>query len=388
MTVDTDITLTILMPCLNEARTLPICIAKAQSYLQRQKFQGEIVVADNGSTDGSRELAESLGARVIPVAQRGYGNALQVGIKGARGKWVIMGDSDASYDFASLDSFVGALEAGNDLVIGNRFVGGIEYGAMPPLHRYLGNPLLTAIGRILYKSPVNDFYCGLRGFRREAMLRLGLTCQGMEFALEMIVKATINNLRVTEVPTKLFPDGRDRPPHLRSWRDGWRSLRFYLLLSPEALFLYPGAFLATLAGAASVALIFSDIRIGPVTFAQHTLIMTSALTIIGLQSVVFWMLAKIVAIQKGLLFPDRLFKTILPLFSLEKCLVVGGVLIIFGIGTAAYALLYWYRLYFGPVQGEILIKIVCASSFLCGIGFQLVFASFFIYLLEQQGHTK
>lgn len=213
---------------------------------------------------------------------------------------------------------------------------------------------------------------------------LGLNCQGMEFALEMIVKATINNLRIIEVPTKLFPDGRERPPHLRSWRDGWRSLRFFLLLSPEALFLYPGAVLATLAGTASVALIFSDVRIGPITFAQHTLIMTAALTIIGLQSVVFWILAKIVAIQKGLLFPDKLFTTVRSLFSLEKCLVVGGLLIIIGIGTAAYALFYWYSLYFGKVEGEILIKIVCAASFLCGVGFQLVFASFFIYLLEQQ----
>jgi glycosyltransferase involved in cell wall biosynthesis len=384
MTGDEEITLTILMPCLNEARTLPICIAKARSYIACQSFRSEIVIADNGSSDGSREIAESLGARVIPVPERGYGNALQAGIEAARRKFVIMGDSDASYDFGSLDAFVGGLEAGYDLVVGNRFRGGIETGAMPPLHRYFGNPLLTAIGRILYKSPVNDFYCGLRGFRREAILRLGMTCPGMEFALEMIVKSTIHHLRITEVPTTLSPDGRERPPHLRSWRDGWRSLRFYLLLSPEGLFLYPGVALAALSGAASATLIIGDIRIGSVTFAQHTLIMTSALTIIGLQSILFWVFAKMVAIQKRLLFPDALFEKIRPLFTLEKCLLLGGLLVAIGIGAALYALFYWYKLSFGRIEGDILIKIVCAASFLMAAGFQLVFASFFIYLLDQQ----
>src|SRR5262249_52361415 len=320
MTFDEEVTLTILMPCLNEARTLPICIAKARSYIARQSFCSEIVIVDNGSNDGSREIAESLGARVIPVPQRGYGNALRAGIEGARGKFVIMGDSDASYDFGTLDDFVKELEAGHDLVVGNRFRGGIEGGAMPPLHRYFGNPLLTAIGRILYKSPVDDFYCGLRGFRREAILRLDLTSSGMEFALEMIVKSTINRLRITEVPTRLSLDGRERPSHLRRWRDGWRSLRFYLLLSPEGLFLYPGLVLAALSGAASLALIIGDIRLGSVTFAQHTLIITSALTIVGLQSVIFWVFAKIVAVQKRLSLRDAVFEKFRHLFALEKCL--------------------------------------------------------------------
>jgi glycosyltransferase involved in cell wall biosynthesis len=248
MTIARQITLSILMPCLNEARTLGTCIAKAKRYLARQSFAGEIIVADNGSTDGSKEIAVSLGARLVPVSQRGYGNALMAGIRAAQGKYVIMGDSDDSYDFESLEGFVEKLEAGYDLVCGNRFAGGIKDGAMPLLHRYFGNPLLTTIGRLLFKSPVNDFYCGLRGFRRETMLRLGLTSAGMEFALEMVVKSTISHLRITEVPTILHPDGRGRPPHLRSWRDGWRSLRFYLLLSPEGLFLYPGLLLATLSG--------------------------------------------------------------------------------------------------------------------------------------------
>jgi glycosyltransferase involved in cell wall biosynthesis len=388
MTINEEITLTILMPCLNEARTLPVCIAKARSYIARQSFRSEIVIVDNGSNDGSREIADSLGARVIAVPQRGYGNALRKGIEGARGKFVIMGDSDGSYDFGSLDAFVEKLEAGYDLVVGNRFGGGIENGAMPALHKYFGNPMLSAIGRILYRSPLNDFYCGLRGFRREAMLRLGMNSAGMEFALEMIVKSSINHLRLTEVPTKLFRDGRERPSHLQSWRDGWRSLRFFLLLSPDALFLYPGLVLAIISGSASVALIFSDIRLGTVTFAHHTLIITSALTIIGLQSVFFWVFAKIVAIQKKLLFADAMFERIRPLFTLQACLPLGGGLIAIGVGTAAYALFYWYRLSFDRIEGDILIKAICAASFLIGVGFQLVFASFFIYLLDQQTHNS
>jgi hypothetical protein len=255
---------------------------------------------------------------------------------------------------------------------------------MPALHRYFGNPLLTTIGRVLFKSPVNDFYCGLRGFRREAILRLGMTSAGMEFALEMIVKATINRLRITEVPTTLSPDGRDRSPHLRSWRDGWRSLRFYLLLSPDALFLYPGLVLTAVSGITSVALIFSDLHLGSVVFAQHTLIITAALTIIGFQSVFFWIFAKTLAIQKRLSFPDAVFEKIRRLFKLERCLLFAGTLIAMGVATAVYALLYWYNLSFGKIDSENLIKVVCAASFLLGVGFQLVFASFFIYLLDQQ----
>src|SRR5262245_1726060 len=304
MPIEREITLSILMPCLNEARTLGTCISKARAYLARQNFLGEIIVADNGSTDGSIEIAESLGARVVAVPQRGYGNALQTGIKAARGKFVIMGDSDDSYDFGSLEGFVEKLRAGYDLVLGNRFEGGIKDGAMPPLHRYFGNPLLTAIGRLLFKSPVNDFYCGLRGFRREAILKLKLSSPGMEFALEMIVKSTISRLRITEVPTTLHPDGRGRPPHLRSWRDGWRSLRFYLLLSPEGLFLYPGLVLTALSGLVSLALFFTNIKIGSIVFAQHTLIITCALAVIGVQSVFFWTFAKSIAIQKKLSFSD------------------------------------------------------------------------------------
>jgi glycosyltransferase involved in cell wall biosynthesis len=379
-----EVTLTILMPCLNEAKTLAECITKAQAYLADHNILGEIVVADNGSTDGSREIAESLGARVVPVQRRGYGSALQKGIELARGTFVIMGDSDASYDFASLDHFVEKLNEGYDLVVGNRFKGGIMAGAMPPLHRYFGNPLLTLIGRRLYGTPIHDFYCGLRGFRRDSMLRLGLSCTGMEFALEMIVKSTIHGLSITEVPTTLSPDGRGRPPHLRSWRDGWRSLRFYLTLSPKYLFLYPGLALATLAGLASLVLLFTNVRIASITFAYHTLILTTAFTVIGIQSVLFWIFARSVAIQKKLLLSNWRFEAVRRFFNLEKCLVSGGLLVATGLGIACYSLFYWYRLSFGMVEGETLIRIVCAASMLISTGFQLIFSSFFMYLLDQQ----
>jgi glycosyltransferase involved in cell wall biosynthesis len=369
MAIDKEIELSILMPCLNEAQTLGTCIAKAKGFLARQNFSGEIVVADNGSTDGSQQIAESLGARVVTVPERGYGNALKAGIKAARGKFVIMGDSDDSYNFVSLDDFVKQLEAGYDLVLGNRFAGGIKEGAMPSLHRYFGNPLLTAIGRLLFNSPVNDFYCGLRGFRRDAILRLGLTSPGMEFALEMVVKSTLGHLRITEVPTTLSPDGRGRRPHLRSWSDGWRSLRFYLLFSPEGLFLYPGLALMALGGFTSLVLFFTNIKIGSVVFAQHTLIITCALTVVGIQSVFFWAFAKAVASRS-------------PLFDLKRCLVIGGLLVLSGLVTAVYGLFYWYRLSFGPVEGDILIKIVCAASILISIGFQLIFSAFLMLLVD------
>jgi len=389
MLIEKEIMLSILMPCLNEARTLGTCIAKARAYLARQNFLGEIIVADNGSIDRSIEIAKSLGARVVAVPQRGYGNALQAAIKAAHGKFVIMGDADDSYDFGSLEAFVEKLEAGYDLVLGNRFEGGIKKGAMPPLHRYFGNPLLTAIGRLLYKSPVNDFYCGLRGFRREAILELGLTCPGMEFALEMIVKSTIRNLRITEVPTTLYPDGRGREPHLRSWRDGLRSLRFYLLLSPEGLFLYPGLLLTASSGLVSSVLFFTNIKVGSIAFAQHTLIVTCALTVIGIQSVFFWTFAKSVAIQKQLLFSDSIYRTVRRFLDLKKCLVTGGFLVMIGLAIACYGLFYWYRLSFGLVEGNTLIRIVCAASVLISIGFQLIFAAFFMVLLDQQpGHAS
>src|SRR5687767_10394655 len=235
--------LTVLMPCLDEAETVGRCVAKARGFLERAGIQGEVLVVDNGSSDGSVRLAEQAGARVVQERRRGYGNALRSGIEQARGRFVVMGDADDSYDFSALDPFLERLRAGADLVIGNRFQGGIAARAMPPLHRYLGNPVLTGIGRLFFRSPVGDFHCGLRGFRRDAIVALGLSTEGMEFASEMVVRATVEGLRIVEVPTTLAPDGRSRRPHLRTFRDGWRHLRFLLLFSPRWLFLYPGVIL-------------------------------------------------------------------------------------------------------------------------------------------------
>ena len=246
-----DLELTILMPCLNEAETLATCIDKARRYLDTSGIRGEILVADNGSTDGSREIAAEHGARVVAVAERGYGAALKAGIKAAAGRYVIMGDADDSYDFSNLHPFVAKLREGVELVMGNRFKGGIAPGAMPGLHKYLGNPVLSGIGRLFFKSPIGDFHCGLRGFHRNAIAALGLESPGMEFASEMVVKATLRHKAIAEVPTTLSPDGRSRPPHLRSWRDGWRHLRFLMLFCPKWLFFYPGLVLLA-AGLASM----------------------------------------------------------------------------------------------------------------------------------------
>jgi len=375
--------LTILMPCLNEARTLPACIKKAQAYLARAGISGEILIADNGSTDGSRDIAQALGARVVTVTARGYGNALRAGIVAARGAYVIMGDADDSYDFGELEPFLHQLEAGYDVVIGNRFAGGIEPGAMPPLHRYLGNPVLSFLGRRLFGAPVHDLYCGLRGFRREAILSLGLNAPGMEFALEMIVRAALRGLSIAEVPTTLSPDGRDRAPHLRSFRDGWRSLRFYLLLCPRWLFLYPGILLAACGGIASTVLMITDVRIGAVVFAHHSLILTAAMTNIGVQCMLFWAFARIVGEHAGLLPVDPVFNAFRRLLTLERVLPVGIALVVFGVAAALYALISWYELSFGEIQGDTLTRIVCSASFLAVLGFQLIFASFFICLLDQ-----
>src|SRR5256714_522661 len=294
----------VLMPCLNEAETLGTCINKAKASLKSLGVNGEVIIADNGSTDGSQEIARSLGARVVNVERRGYGNALMRGIATAHGKYVIMGDADDSYDFTNLGPFLEKLRAGYDLVMGNRFMGGIKPGAMPPLHRYLGNPVLTGIGRIFFKSPAGDFHCGLRGFRREAVLGLDLRTTGMEFASEMVVKSTLHKLRISEVPTALQPDGRSRPPHLRSWSDGWRHLRFLLLYSPRWLFLYPGALLMAAGLVAGLILLQGPVVVAGVGFDAQTLLYTAAAVILGFQAVAFAVFTKVFAISEGLLPED------------------------------------------------------------------------------------
>jgi glycosyltransferase involved in cell wall biosynthesis len=376
-------TLSIVMPCLNEARTVGTCIKKAQLFLQRARISGEIILADNGSSDGSQELATRLGARVVAVPRRGYGNALRAGIAAARGEYVIMGDSDDSYDFSALDPFVEKLREGYDLVLGNRFAGGIKKGAMPPLHRYFGNPVLTFLGRLLYRSPSRDFYCGLRGFRRDTISALGLSADGMEFALEMIVKATIQKLRITEVPTTLSPDGRDRPPHLRSWRDGWRSLRFFLLLCPRAVFLYPGIALFVTSGTLFIALLFGDVRIGIVKLSDRALIASSFGTLVGFQSILLWAFGEMIAIDRGLFPKNPTFERALRALSLERGLIVGGLIMAIGIVAVGGATFWWSLTGFGPIEGRSLIGLVCGSSAMVALGFQCISGSFFSYLLQE-----
>jgi glycosyltransferase involved in cell wall biosynthesis len=377
--------LSIVMPCLNEAKTVGNCVAKAIAYLHQHDIDGEVIVADNGSVDGSQAVAAAGGARVVPVNEKGYGNALRAGIKAARGNFVIMGDSDNSYDFSALDGFIEKLRAGYGLVLGNRFQGGIEQGAMPALHKFFGNPLLTFIGRTLYGSPSGDFYCGLRGFHREAVLSLDLDSPGMEFALEMIVKATIRNFRITEVPIRLAVDGRGRPSHLRSWHDGWRSLRFFLLLSPRVVFLYPGAVIFFLGMVGTLILFFGDVIVGRVGFAEHTMIMTAAAINIGFESMLFWAFAKVIAIQRGLLLHDPVFERLRRAMPLERGLALGAVLLVLGLSSFGAALTEWLSAGFGQLSSATAIRLVIASSTTLVLGAQILYGSFFLYLLDYRG---
>src|SRR6202162_265595 len=292
--------LSVVMPCLDEAATVGICVKKAIDALERHGIRGEVIVADNGSTDGSQQIARDFGARVVPVERRGYGSALQAGIAAARGQFVLMGDADDTYDFSQLDEFVAKLREGYDLVMGNRFRGKILPGAMPALHRYLGNPVLTGLGRLFFKSPVGDFHCGLRAFRKDEIEQLELRTLGMEFASEMIVKATAFGLRVTEIPTTLAPDRRYRAPHLRTWRDGWRHLRFLLLYSPRWLFLYPGIALFLIGNGVGLWLLPGPRNIGLVTIDVHTLLFAAMIVLIGFQSILFAVFSKVFAITEGL----------------------------------------------------------------------------------------
>jgi glycosyltransferase involved in cell wall biosynthesis len=377
-----DVELSIVMPCLNEARTVGTCVRKALAYLKLNNIDGEVIVADNGSTDGSQAIAVALGARVVAVASRGYGNALRAGIEAARGRFVIMGDSDDSYDFTALEPFVEKLRKGFDLVLGNRFRGGIAPGAMPPLHKFLGNPLLTLVGRALYGSPSRDFYCGLRGFRRDVVLSLDLDAAGMEFALEMIVKAAIRHFKITEVPTQLSVDGRDRPSHLRSWRDGWRSLRLFLLLSPSGLFFYPGAAIFLIGLAGTVLIFAGNIAVGRLVFAEHTMVLTAAAINVGFEAMLFWVFAKMVAIQRGLLLPDVAFERLRRAVSLERGIALGVTLILLGLAAFITAVLEWSDAGFGQLTRGVAIRLVIVSSTTLVLGTQILYGSFFLSVLD------
>ncbi len=377
--------LTILMPCLNEAETLEVCIQKAQSFLKNNEVNGEVVIADNGSTDGSQEIAIRNGARVVAIASKGYGAALRGGIEAARSKYVIMGDSDDSYDFSALAPFLTKLREGYDMVMGNRFEGGIEENAMPFLHKYLGNPGLSFIGRLFFKLKTGDFYCGLRGFRRESVVEMDLRTTGMEFALEMVVKAGLSQLKVTEVPTKLHPDGRSRPPHLRTWRDGWRSLRFFLLYSPRWLFLIPGLILLVLGIALSSILVFTPVKIGAVRFDIHTLLYACSLIFIGFQCISFYYFSCMFAVREGLLpevfLPVRLFDVL----TLERGVLVGTILIVSGIILSMQLFKIWTYNDFGDlVNPSETFRLAIPAVTLVVVGIQLVLYSFFYSVLGLQ----
>jgi glycosyltransferase involved in cell wall biosynthesis len=378
---DDDMELSVVMPCLDESATVGACVEKALGAMEQLGIRGEVIVADNGSTDGSQRIAVEHGAKVVPIKLRGYGSALQGGIAAARGQFILMGDADESYDFTQLEGFVGKLREGYDLVMGNRFQGGILPGAMPPLHRYLGNPVLTGIGRLFFKSPVGDFHCGLRAFRKDAIERLELRTLGMEFASEMVVKATAFGLRITEIPTTLSPDRRDRAPHLRTWRDGWRHLRFLLLYSPRWLFLYPGIALFALGIMLSAILLPAPRRVGNIVFDVDTLLFAAMAILIGFQSVVFATFTKTFAISEGLLPEDPRLTQMFRYITLEVGLIVGALLILAGAGAWVLGLEYWRIRQFGPLDPEKTLRIVIPGVVCFTLGFQVVLSSFFLSVL-------
>lgn len=375
------IELSVVMPCLNEAETLATCIRKAQQSLEQANVAGEVVIADNGSTDGSVEIAERLGARVVRVASRGYGSALMGGIAAARGKYVIVGDADDSYDFGHIPRFLEPLRQGVDLIMGNRFRGGIKAGAMPLLHRYLGNPVLSGLGRLFFGSPFGDFHCGLRAFSKSAYMRMGLRTTGMEFASEMVVKATLLKLSIMEVPTTLAPDGRSRKPHLRTWRDGWRHLRFLLLYSPRWLFFFPGLALMLVGGLLEVWLLPAPKVVGHVTFDVHTMVYASTFTLLGFQAILFAVFTKIFAISEGLLPPDPVFDKLFRYISLESGLFVGALLTISGFTISLYAVGVWGNRNFGALNYSSTMRMVIPATLCLTLGVQTILASFFLSVL-------
>ncbi|MFN8413560.1 MAG: glycosyltransferase family 2 protein [Anaerolineales bacterium] len=374
--------LSIIMPCLNEAETLEVCINKAKLFLTQNSIQGEVVIADNGSTDGSQDIAVKAGARVVHIPQKGYGSALMGGIEAAQNEFIVMGDADDSYDFTNLQPFIDALKNGADLVMGNRFAGGIMPGAMPFLHRYLGNPVLSWLARLFFKSDIRDFHCGLRGFRKQAILSLNLQTTGMEFASEMVVKATMHNLKITEVPTILYPDGRSRPPHLRTWSDGWRHLKFLLLYSPRWLFFYPGLFLILIGMLASAVLLPGPIIIGKYILDINTLMYASLLIIMGVQSVLFSAFTHVFGVNTGLLPQDQGTEKLIRYLELERGLVLSLIMILIGFVSSVGALIYWGENRFGPIDPSFSMRLVIPGAVLFTLGIQIFFASFFLGILN------
>jgi glycosyltransferase involved in cell wall biosynthesis len=375
------IELSVVMPCLNEGETLERCIVKAQQALAASGIAGEVVIADNGSTDGSQAIAQRLGARVAPVEAKGYGSALLGGIAAARGTWVIMGDADDSYDFSHIPRFMEKLRGGCDLVMGNRFLGGIKPGAMPPLHRYLGNPVLSAIGRLFFGSPCGDFHCGLRAFRKEAIMGLGLRSTGMEFASEMVVKATVFGLSIAEVPTTLSPDGRSRPPHLRSWRDGWRHLRFLLMYSPRWLFLYPGLALIIVSAVIMGWLLPGPRQVGRVSLDVNALLYAGAGVLVGFQGVCFAVLSKVFAMTTGLAPWTPKLQRIFRHITLETGLIAGAGLIVAGLAALLVVFFMWSGKSFGELDPQRTLRWAIPGAVATALGFQTVMTSFLLSMM-------
>jgi glycosyltransferase involved in cell wall biosynthesis len=373
--------LTIVMPCLNEAETLAKCINKAARFLEASGVKGEIVIGDNGSTDGSIEIAERNGARVVDVPIRGYGAAVYHAALAAKGRYVIMGDADDSYDFSALAPLVAKLREGYDVVMGNRFLGGIRPGAMPWKNRYIGNPILSSIGRLFFRCPARDFHCGLRGFSAEAFRRMDLRTTGMEFASEMVIRATLLGMRIAEVPTTLDPDGRSRPPHLRPWRDGWRHLRFMLLFSPRWLFLIPGLVLMLIGTICTASLWAGSVSIGGIQFGVHTMLYAAMAVLVGYQAVIFSIFTKVFAISEGLLPEDPALNRLFRYVTLESGLIGGLALLILGAGGTVSAFLHWSASSFGLLKPETMLRLVIPAAFTFMLGCQTILASFFLSVL-------
>jgi hypothetical protein len=375
-----DIQLSVVLPCLNEAETLAVCIKKALTSIDELGIRGEVVVADNGSTDGSQQIAADCGARVVDVAEKGYGAALMGGIRAASGTYVIMADADDSYDLSGLEPFYSALQDGADLVVGNRFKGGIEKGAMPALHRYLGNPVLSFVGRLFFHSDLGDFHCGLRGFRRDAILALGLRTTGMEFASEMIVRASASELDIREVPTTLRPDGRSRRPHLRTWRDGWRHLRFLLLFSPRWLFLYPGMLLMLVGVVAGALQLPGPDSASDVSSHINRLVVSSAAVLVGFTAVLFAVCARVFTMQEGLLPAGPKLRRAFAYIRLESGILVGTVLIVCGLVIGAAGVLAS-----GDVSSLMetwrTVRVVIPAATAVTLGVEVVLGSFLLSVL-------
>jgi len=370
------------MPCLNEAETLAKCIRHAQSAIANGGLSAEIIVADNGSSDGSQQIARDLGARVVDVSRKGYGSALIGGIDAAQGRFIVMGDADDSYDFGAIGPLIDKLREGYELVVGNRFMGGIQPGAMPWSHRWVGNPVLTFISRVFFHAPVGDTHCGLRAFKKDAYEKMRLRATGMEFASEMVIKAALKGMRITEVPVVLRPDGRSRPPHLRTWRDGWRHLRFMLLFSPRWLFLYPGLALFAVGVVLSALLLAGPLHVAGVRLDIHTLLVAGFLALIGYQLVLFAVFTKIFAVRMGFHPPHPVLERLFKFITLEVGLLAGALMVLAGIVGLVLAVASWQAVGFGNLNPSLTMREVIPAVLLLAIGTQTVFASFFISILS------